>query len=107
MSGTESVGLAIAVECFEKKGDETDDELDTGDKDKLEFIYKTTMNNKCIIFCNSRYDTEFIISNLKKLAEKKHTKDVYRVHHGSVSAVIREDTEREMKLSEESVITGG
>lgn len=98
--------IKIAMEYFEQNSDMTDDEQESEDKSQFEFIYKNTLNKKCIIFCNSRHEVEFTIANLRKLALKNRTKDVYRVHHGSISAVIREDTEKEMKNSEQSVITG-
>lgn len=31
---------------------------------------------------------------------------VYRVHHGNVSALIRENTEDEMKAADEKIVTG-
>lgn len=42
----------------------------------------------------------------RQLALKYKTPDVYRVHHGNISAVLREQAEDEMKNSEEKLVTG-
>ena len=47
-----------------------------------------------------------MMAHLRQLALKYHTPDVYRVHHGNVSAALREHAEDEMKASEEKLVTG-
>ena len=69
------------------------------------FLYKMTLDKKTIIFTNSRQESEFAIANLKYIAKRKKTPDVYRVHHGNVSTFLREQAEQEMKTSEENIIT--
>lgn len=98
--------IGIAMERFVKKQDATNDTLDTGDREHFEYLYKNTLHKKAIIFANSRADIEFTIANIKALAEEKHTRDVYRVHHGNISAILREETEKEMKSSDEAIVTG-
>lgn len=71
-----------------------------------EYIYHTTLMKKCIVFANSRNQTEHTIAMLKKIAMSKRTDDVYRIHHGSISASLREFTEKEMKNSEKELVTG-
>ena len=46
------------------------------------------------------------MSNLREIAVKNKAPDVYRVHHGNISALLREQTEDEMKSSEEKIVTG-
>lgn len=70
------------------------------------YIYKMTLDKKTIVFTNSREETEFVMANLRQIALKNGTPDVYRVHHGNISAVLREQTEDEMKLSEDRLVTG-
>ena len=65
-----------------------------------------TLDKKTIIFTNSREETELVIANLKEIALKHKAPDVYRVHHGNVSALIRETTEDEMKSADEKIVTG-
>ena len=84
----------------------TDSGGDIGDREHFEYLFNMTLDKKTIIFTNSREETEFIIANLREIALKKKAPDVYRVHHGNVSALIRESTEDEMKSSDEKIVTG-
>jgi len=77
-----------------------------GTREHYEYLFKMTLDKKTIIFTNSREETEFVIANLKDIAEKNKSPDIYRVHHGNVSALIRETTEDEMKSDDEKIVTG-
>lgn len=79
---------------------------DIGDREHYEYLFNRTLDKKTIIFTNSREETEFVIANLKEIALKNKAPDVYRVHHGNVSALIRENTEDEMKSADEKIVTG-
>ncbi|MCL2136605.1 MAG: ATP-dependent helicase, partial [Coriobacteriia bacterium] len=81
-------------------------EGDIGAREHFEYLFKMTLDKKTIIFTNSREETEFILANLKEIAMRNKAPDVYRVHHGNVSALIREATEDEMKSEEEKIVTG-
>ena len=77
-----------------------------GDRAHYEYLFQQTLDKKTIIFSNSREEIEFIIANLRQIALKNKAPDVYRVHHGNVSALLRESTEDEMKSEEERIVTG-
>jgi len=77
-----------------------------GDREHYEFLFKQTLDKKTIIFTNSREETEFILANLREIALKNKAPDIYRVHHGNVSALLRETTEDEMKNDDEKIVTG-
>jgi ATP-dependent Lhr-like helicase len=79
---------------------------DIGDREHYEYLFKQTLDKKTIIFSNSREETEFVIANLREIALKNKAPDVYRVHHGNVSALLRENTEDEMKSDDEKIVTG-
>ncbi len=98
--------IRLLVERFVKAQDGDDTHADSGDRAHFEYLFKMTLDKKTIIFTNSREETEFVLSNLREIAVKNKSPDVYRVHHGNVSAVLREQTEDEMKLSEERIVTG-
>ena len=66
-----------------------------------------TLDRKTILFTNSREETELVMAHLRQLALKNKTPDVYRVHHGNISAVLREQAEDEMKSAQEKLVTGG
>ena len=74
-------------------------------QESINHIYKNTVGKKSIIFTNSKSDAEFYISKLKELALKRGEDDIYRIHHGNVSASIREDTEKEMKHADYPIAT--
>lgn len=79
---------------------------DMGNREHFEYLYKRTLDKKTIIFTNSREETEYVIANLREIALRNKSPDVYRVHHGNVSALIRENTEDEMKSADEKIVTG-
>jgi len=77
-----------------------------GDREHFEYLFKMTLDKKTIIFANSREEIEFIMANLREIALRSKAPDVYRVHHGNVSALLRETTEDEMKCEDERIVTG-
>ncbi len=79
---------------------------DMGDREHYEYLFKQTLDKKTIIFTNSREETEFVMAHLREIALKNKAPDVYRVHHGNVSALLRENTEDEMKSADEKIVTG-
>ncbi|MDR0248377.1 MAG: DEAD/DEAH box helicase [Oscillospiraceae bacterium] len=85
---------------------DTDTPGDVGAREHYEYLYKMTLDKKTIIFTNSREETEYVIANLREIARKNKSPDVYRVHHGNVSALIREAAEDEMKAADEKIVTG-
>jgi ATP-dependent Lhr-like helicase len=79
---------------------------DFGDREHYDYLFKQTLDKKTIIFANSREEIELIMANLRETALRNKAPDVYRVHHGTVSALLRENTEDEMKSAEEKIVTG-
>jgi ATP-dependent Lhr-like helicase len=79
---------------------------DIGNREHYEYLFKQTLDKKTIIFTNSREETELVMANLREIALKNKSPDVYRVHHGNVSALLRENTEDEMKSADEKIVTG-
>lgn len=79
---------------------------DIGNREHYEYLFRQTLDKKTILFTNSREETELVIANLREIALKNKAPDVYRVHHGNVSALLRENTENEMKSDDEKIVTG-
>ncbi|MCL2226021.1 MAG: DEAD/DEAH box helicase [Oscillospiraceae bacterium] len=79
---------------------------DIGDREHYEYLFKQTLDKKTIVFTNSREETELVMAHLREIALKNKAPDVYRVHHGNVSALLRESTEDEMKSADEKIVTG-
>ncbi|MDR2752904.1 MAG: DEAD/DEAH box helicase [Oscillospiraceae bacterium] len=76
-----------------------------GEEGMRSLLYEQTLGKKTIIFTIERVAAELTIAHLKRIAAKAKSPDVYRVHHGSINAALREETEREMKRSETPVVT--
>ncbi|MDQ1254172.1 MAG: ATP-dependent helicase Lhr and Lhr-like helicase [Euryarchaeota archaeon] len=62
-----------------------------------DFLYENCHSKKCLIFTNSRGDAEKTIAAMKEIALKKNERDVFYVHHGSVSASLRHEAESALR----------
>ncbi|MCR4429152.1 MAG: DEAD/DEAH box helicase [Caldiserica bacterium] len=62
-----------------------------------EFIFDHSLNRKCLIFSNSKEEAESMLSSLRMVAKTKKSPDFYYMHHGSISAPLREDAEDTLK----------
>lgn len=65
-----------------------------------EFLYDNSHLKKCLIFTNSRGNAETIISKMKTIAQERKERDIFYVHHGSVSAALRRDAEKALREAE-------
>lgn len=68
-------------------------ELDPG----YEYLYDAVYGTKSLVFSNSREETEYVTATLRQIAKKRADKDVFLIHHGNLSASLREDAEEKMK----------
>lgn len=70
------------------------------------YIFEHTHSRrKCLIFGNSRQQAETVIANLRHQAQQKGMADIYHVHHGSISAGLREAAEKAMREPHVPAIT--
>ncbi|MDR1734062.1 MAG: DEAD/DEAH box helicase [Oscillospiraceae bacterium] len=103
--------LGIGMEYFHPQAEnEEEDQKTHFEEDILAdsyafWLYENTLGKKTIVFAKSRMGTESVAATLKKVAALCRTPDVYRVHHGSISAALRESAEREMKQSDRPLVT--
>ncbi len=102
-SATPAAGSSAAPQTTESIAENLEDE---GCSPLLEDVYRHSLGKKSILFTKTRLEAEQAIAGLRQLAAHNHTPDVYRVHHGSISAALREETERQMKCSDRSLVTG-
>lgn len=63
----------------------------------LRYIFDQSKGRKCLIFANSRGETERVIASLRQIAEAERLPDIYHVHHGSIAAPLREAAEAAMR----------
>lgn len=62
-----------------------------------EFIYDNCCGQKCLIFTNSRANAEETISAMKEIARRRGERDIFYVHHGSISAALRQEAEQALR----------
>ena len=67
--------------------------LDAG----FEYMYDCVKHKKSLIFSNSREETEYITATMRQIAEHRGEPDIFLIHHGNLSASIREEAEQKMK----------
>ena len=65
-----------------------------------EFLYDTVKDKKCLVFSNSREETEYVTATLRQIAKNRRENDIFLIHHGNLSAALREDAEMKMKDEE-------
>ncbi len=70
-----------------------------------EYIYDATKGRKCLVFANSREETEVITATLRQIADRRGEPDIFRIHHGNLSAAIREEAELSLKNDEQQTVT--
>lgn len=70
-----------------------------------DYIYDSTRGRKSLVFSNSREETEYLCATLRQIAERRGDADVFLIHHGNLSAAIREEAEAKMKDDEIQAVT--
>lgn len=78
--------------------------MDRGGRAKLdpgyEFLYDAVFGKKALVFSNSREETEYVTATLRQIASARGDVDNFLIHHGNLSASLREDAELKMKDEE-------
>ncbi|MDR1586260.1 MAG: DEAD/DEAH box helicase [Treponema sp.] len=64
-----------------------------------EALYRQVRGRRCIIFTNSRLEAEDTIAGLREISAGRRGEDRFFIHHGSVAASLRAETERELRDS--------
>jgi len=70
-----------------------------------EYMYDCVREKKALVFSNSREETEYLTATLRQIAARRHEPDVFLIHHGNLSAALREDAEMKMKDGEAHAVT--
>ncbi|WDQ30481.1 DEAD/DEAH box helicase [Paenibacillus marchantiae] len=92
--------LRLRVEHFsfpDARDEEQAEHLHNARKLYYDFIYESTHRKKALIFTNSRTDAEVTILEMRRVAARRQERDVFHVHHGSISAMLREETEAALR----------
>lgn len=62
-----------------------------------EYMYDCVRDKKSLVFSNSREETEYVCATLRQIARLRGDPDIFLIHHGFLSASIREEAELKMK----------
>ncbi|MBR5449644.1 MAG: DEAD/DEAH box helicase [Clostridia bacterium] len=63
----------------------------------FEYLYDMLYGKKALVFSNSREETEYVTATMRQISRARGDNDVFYIHHGNLSASLREDAERTMK----------
>ena len=61
------------------------------------YMYDCVHDRKSLVFSNSREETEYLCATFRQIAKNRGDPDVFLIHHGNLSASIREEAELKMK----------
>ena len=75
--------------------------LDAG----YEYAYDCVKGQKSLVFSNSREETEYVCATLRQIAKKRGERDIFLIHHGNLSAALREEAEMKMKSEDTHAVT--
>ncbi|MGM1048932.1 MAG: DEAD/DEAH box helicase [Bacillota bacterium] len=92
--------LRLSVEHFsfpDARDEKRAEQLEHARKAYYDFVYDHTHLKKALVFTNSRSDAELTTLELRRIAAKRQQPDVFHVHHGSISAMLREETEAALR----------
>ncbi len=70
-----------------------------------EYMYDCVKEKKSLVFSNSREETEYLCATLRQIARSRGEPDVFLIHHGFLSASIREEAEAKMKDADIFAVT--
>ena len=80
---------------------ESNAKIDSG----YEYMYDCVKDKKSLVFSNSREETEYLTATFRQIAANRGERDIFLIHHGNLSAPIREEAERKMKNDEIHAVT--
>ena len=63
----------------------------------FKYIFDNTRNKKCLVFVNSREECEAVTTTLRRYSELYGEPERFQIHHGNISAALRETAEMVMK----------
>ena len=68
------------------------------------YMYECATEKKSLIFTNSREEAEFVTATMREIAKNRKEDDIFYIHHGDLSAAIREEAELVLKDEEKPAV---
>lgn len=75
--------------------------LDAG----YEYLYDCVYGKRALVFSNSREETEYVCATMRQICKSRGETDLFYIHHGNISAALREEAELTMKRDDMDVVT--
>lgn len=69
------------------------------------YIFEHTRHRKSLVFCNSREEAEEVTTTLRRYCEANGEPDRFLIHHGNLSAAIRQTAEEIMRDDDSELTT--
>ena len=89
-------------EAYNRVKDKNQYYIDPG----YEYAYDCVKDKKSLVFSNSREETEYICATMRQIARLRGDDDSHiLIHHGNLSASLREEAEMKMRDDEEFAVT--
>ena len=111
-TSTNDVVFIEKTEDIPEKNEQTDnyDNVGTAKSYSIdpgyEYAYDCVRDKKSLVFSNSREETEYICATLRQIAKLRGDEDSHiLIHHGNLSASLREEAEMKMRDDEEFAVT--
>lgn len=92
-----SENITVPSDSVSSPNDETT--AQAGDQG-YEYTFDCVKGRKSLIFTNSREEAEYITATLRQIAARRGERDFFSIHHGNLSAAIREEAELDLKNEE-------
>ncbi|MBQ9416611.1 MAG: DEAD/DEAH box helicase [Clostridia bacterium] len=70
-----------------------------------EYMYECVKDRKALVFSNTREETEYLTATFRQIAAMRNEPDVFLIHHGNLSAALREHAETVMKQEDVHAVT--
>ena len=75
--------------------------LDAG----YEYLYDCVYGRRALVFSNSREETEYVTATMRQICRARGDEDLFYIHHGNISAALREEAELTMKRDDLAAVT--
>ena len=95
--------LDLAMRHFTLDGHDIE-AVDQTQQEMYDYLYQQSRGRKCLIFTNSRLETEDVVAVMRERAERLGEPDIYHAHHGSISASLREEAESALRESDKPAV---
>lgn len=99
-TGTHEIRKEPSLGDLSPLPEETPTAIDPG----YEYVYDCVRDKRALVFSNSREETEYVCATLRQIAKNRGEDDIFLIHHGNLSASIREEAEILMKSEEQRMV---